>query len=725
MTTFKSFLSVLFITAFALACSQGPSFFDRSSGAQDSGGSSVGAEKGQGADQTGQNGSGDPNGDKDQNGKDDKGDKGGDPVVEDQYQTKEMSFAADTFTRSSVTASLAEPYQYTHLVMERQYQDQTKRLYQNVRPAVTDTFTQGNSGYAASETFKAVVDRVVDILIVVDNSPSMEEEQVNLAQKMMALISVIQDADWRIAVTTTDPNDVCLRGIINKADADAQTKFYNAVHAGDAGTGHERGILKAVRSLPGQCANENWVRPNSTLAVLIVSDEDNCSDGYDCRFAADQSASYLTNHLASMRQLGLNTRVYGLVWHPSMSQAQCPTGYNHANIYMQAVTATNGTWGSICDTDYTVTLQNISRDIMSIIEKRFTLGHIPDSGTMHVFVNGVETSTGFHMNGNIIEFDAAPTADAQVRIDYRYNGSPIVSTFTLSYSARPEELVVDMNGATVQPTEYIYDQAQKKITFVTVPPERASIVASYKKEVPMLTQFAMGSPVKPGTMKVALNGAWTTAYVIDETKGIVTMNATPPEGAELFFSYTAVGNPILSYAFSLPSGAAPTKLLGIDAITGATMPVSYSGGALVFNNADFVEGRQVTVRYYNEARSKTSVQLPVTPMVPSVVATAGGVSCGGKNISVTPDNLVIVKDCGFPDSINQINVLYDYVSAHTNIFTFPEGDMPAADVKQEWHVFIDDQETTDYTQQTNVFTVSDADLSLGSEVKVTVKYKVK
>ncbi len=56
------------------------------------------------------------------------------------------------------------------------------------------------------DTFQQVRRNTVDILMVVDNSCSMAEEQDKLAANFPAFIEVFDgvDVDWQIAVTTTD-----------------------------------------------------------------------------------------------------------------------------------------------------------------------------------------------------------------------------------------------------------------------------------------------------------------------------------------------------------------------------------------------------------------------------------------------------------------------------------------------------------------------------------------
>src|SRR5690606_41180852 len=60
-------------------------------------------------------------------------------------------------------------------------------------------FQQGVSGSNKTDTFMQTTQTgVLDVLIVIDNSGSMAEEQNNLAGKLQPLLSYVQGADWQI-----------------------------------------------------------------------------------------------------------------------------------------------------------------------------------------------------------------------------------------------------------------------------------------------------------------------------------------------------------------------------------------------------------------------------------------------------------------------------------------------------------------------------------------------
>lgn len=236
------------------------------------------------------------------------------------------------------------------------------------RPQKVEVFKQGTDEQSISEFFKQNenddAQGLLDVLIVIDNSSSMAEEQRNLSDKMMPLLSYVSESDWRIGVVTTDESDGCLRDVIYKNQANVEAAFSAAILAGVSGSGIEAGVPQAVRALKPDClGGAGWLRPDSTLAILIVSDEDNCSDGKKCRVTAHNSGDFLLDHLSDIRVVGVNARVFGLIWHASQDQSQCPSAFRAGQIYSNLIDQTGGSWGSICDSDYSETLRAMSLDL--------------------------------------------------------------------------------------------------------------------------------------------------------------------------------------------------------------------------------------------------------------------------------------------------------------------------------------------------------------------------
>lgn len=128
----------------------------------------------------------------------------------------------------------------------------------------------------------------MDAVFVVDDSNSMEALQSALATAAPGFFASLAatGVDYRIGVVTTDLNDVDRRGrltgpIVSPADPNPAAIFAAAVQPGIAGSQLERGLGAAWAAMtPPLVTHENLGlrRDGSRLAVVILSDEDDCSD---------------------------------------------------------------------------------------------------------------------------------------------------------------------------------------------------------------------------------------------------------------------------------------------------------------------------------------------------------------------------------------------------------------------------------------------------------------
>lgn len=416
----------------------------------------------------------------------------------------------------------------------------SKEFTQSEYPAATSEHVQGHKGDPQDEKFEQGEWGKLDILVVVDNSGSMTEEQANLATKLEPLLSHVEKSDWQVSVITTDERESCQRALIKKSDPDAKVKFASAVNAGISGSGIEKGILRAVQGLEGRCLQQNWLRADSTLAVLIVTDEDNCSidaNSYGCIGTPEASSDYLSKYLATIRQPGKDAKVYGLLWHPSTPKAQCGTALKTGDIYAKIITETGGKWGSICDADYSQTLKSISEDVAQILKYEFELTQQPDDGTLQILVDGKNWDK-FTMEGLKIKFSEPPPFASKVEVSYRHGKEgELANSFSLEKTPVSESVLVEVAGTKVAPGTYHWDDTLKKVVFDTPPGERAAIKFSYKEKVELNNTFDIGPGADPRTLVVLVNNKPAADASYDDKTGLVKINPAPPELASIKISF--------------------------------------------------------------------------------------------------------------------------------------------------------------------------------------------
>ncbi|WP_141733737.1 hypothetical protein [Oligoflexus tunisiensis] len=582
------------------------------------------------------------------------------------------------------------------------------------RPVVTEAFRQGSEQEFKTESFaqSASASGLLDVLVVIDTSGSMKEEQSNLSTKLMPLLSYVKDADWKIGVVTTDPNAGCLRGLIRKGDRNAEQLFANAVNAGIQGSGNERGILQAVNGLKGECnQNGSWLRTNSTVAVLIVSDEDNCSAGQDCGNVPWARADYLVNYMNSIRKVGVNARTYGLVWHPTVTQSACNTAFHKASIYADAIFRTGGSWGSICESDYSNTLQAISYDLSVILKTQFALQYEPYASSLKVYVNNQLQKSGYRLTGNVLEFTSAPAEGSSIRVEYEFTNEPPKNEFFLANQVDGSTLQVYLDGA---PTSaFTYDAGARSIRFNDAPMVY-EIKAVYRKEGELKSDFQIGNNANPSSVRVSVDGKATTGFSYSSSTGLVRMTKAPADSAAVSISFDQTLTPKLSYPIYAATDVR-NEVRVYDAKTTRAIPVRIENDQVVFQSRDYRALREILVVYPAAGSDALKVDLGRAVLEDSIVVKGEKSGACAPALFTVNGSEVDLKSCKFQAN-EGILIDFSYAAAHNHIFDLGSLDMDLS--QYSWKVAVNGVETKDYSITDNQLIFPD--LPMHSKVDVSL-----
>ncbi len=277
--------------------------------------------------------------------------------------------------------------------------------------------------------------RQVDILLVVDNSGSMIEEQEKLASQFESFIAAFESAqvDYHIGVITTDVQNQAQAGILQGEVAyitpdtpNAAEVFSENVRVGTKGSGFEMGLEAARLALTEpRVSNENagFLRATASLAIIAFSDEDDLSpeavDDYLNLFASLKGA-------ASLRDKNLMniSAVAGDV--PYGCEAADGSGEASAGErYRAAVDRTGGVFSSICSEDFQPIVEALGLDI-SGLRDRFTLTRCARPETLEVTAGGRVHTLGatydYLPTERAIEFrpDWIPQPNEEIHVRYSY-----------------------------------------------------------------------------------------------------------------------------------------------------------------------------------------------------------------------------------------------------------------------------------------------------------------
>ncbi len=259
-----------------------------------------------------------------------------------------------------------------------------------------------------------------DILVVIDDSASMVEEQERMASNFTAFTEVVAGAyaDFQLGVVTTDVEvedaGVFRGGVLTPDTEDLESAFLEAVLVGTGGSRYEQGYAAAELALVGGL-NPGFLRTDARLHVIFMSDEDDQSSG--------RVPAYLDTMRTAAEKGGLS--VHAIV---GDEPAGCASGIGAASPgtrYLTAAVQTGGYTDSICADDYSEILQRVGLDVAGM-QDTYALNQVPEPGTIRVWVDGVEIDErevdgwGHHPGDNVIIFTgfAVPRAGMEVVAEY-------------------------------------------------------------------------------------------------------------------------------------------------------------------------------------------------------------------------------------------------------------------------------------------------------------------
>ena len=552
----------------------------------------------------------------------------------------------------------------------------TRELSQVDRQLVQLNHVQGYPQMARAETFSQNQSGLIDILVVMDNTGSMSEEQQGLATKIGDLVNQLGAANWQIAVTTMDSKERGLRALIRSADANRVTAFSNAILAGTKGA-NEHGVFKAVEGLNANQPGSSlpWLRQSSNIAVLLVSDEDNCTfdkpGTNSCAADPWGTPNYLLNRLTELRPNAGDARVYGIF---RKQGVPCPTALAEAPQYEFAVTQTGGHSGSICDADYGPTLRAISGNLKSILKSRFQLKAIPDPSSLVVKVNGA-ISSGYVVKGDVVEFQgsSAPPLGAAISVDYKTQAvGTNLSSIPLDPQVDLSTLELMVNGQIQNQSSFRINSTSRELTFNSTPAPTSQISLSYRKgelsQLFSIPSLSATDSEKDLIGKVSVGNKVLTPqdYRIDAQNMKLSLNQHPSDGQKI--KIEGILRRVKLAPQDLAELSKSSRLVSAvlletgETVPGALQPVG--NGLSFFASPAWLLGRSAdlptTLRIVAEDASPVQ-KLPIPASLQSVLdiaATVDGQLC--PTATYVPESKEIVidsSDCAI-NKDSKINVKY-------------------------------------------------------------------
>ena len=290
----------------------------------------------------------------------------------------------------------------------------------------------------------------VDILIVDDNSESMETKQRKMGQRFTNFISSIKSVDYQIGITTTDLSGPAPFGsgwatdgrlltytgskynILTSSTPDAEKLFLNTIQRSetlDCGkrttfpycpSSNEQPLKAMIMAIDERYkANAGFFRDGVDLAIVVLSDEDEMSNGTSSSITKPYQVTDAFRAAFGDRK---RLMVHGIIIKPGdtacRDQQLKEVGIGYYGKQVSALaTATGGRTYSICDSDYGKHMSSISQDVLKLVSSFELTYEVADTTKVEVTLTPA-IKIGWRVEGKLLIFDTPPPAGT--RIDIRY-----------------------------------------------------------------------------------------------------------------------------------------------------------------------------------------------------------------------------------------------------------------------------------------------------------------
>ena len=280
----------------------------------------------------------------------------------------------------------------------------------------------------------------INIVFVMDDSGSMSEEQDSIATQFNSFLEDIRLTDYRIAITTTDINADGGRFLMfpdghyflenpEKSNSvhSRNVHYFQKTIKRPIGTNvDERGIYALNKVLDH--GYSEFFRPHSLFMVVIVSDEDERSNGgksgekpleaYDLPDTFFRKVSHHNKFSV--------VSVHSIIVKPGDQACAEDAGGFEGNVYARASRPSSairskygniltGHVGSICSTNYSSQLGPIADTLVSV--PPFPLPCFPELNSIRLEIDG--SPVNISVNGRQIIINEAVSFGSKARIEFR------------------------------------------------------------------------------------------------------------------------------------------------------------------------------------------------------------------------------------------------------------------------------------------------------------------
>lgn len=277
------------------------------------------------------------------------------------------------------------------------------------------------------ETFIQAPLPKLDVLWVIDDTPSMSDEQAALSDALGAFTDGLDDVGlaWQIGVIRTDISGEdagILQGmpwVITPALEEPGEALASASEVGLTGQPPEAGLAAAWLALTDPLltgANRGFRRSDAALHIVVVSDGDDASEITLGGRPDEAFTLFLSDEAQRTGQPAALSAVVG------DTPDGCAGEWGSAQAgtrYVAVAQATDGVVQSICDPDFSEITTALGRDTVPW-PVRFELTQRPVRDSLRVAIDERRQDDGWTLvlDPPAIVFDLPPAAGVQIRVQY-------------------------------------------------------------------------------------------------------------------------------------------------------------------------------------------------------------------------------------------------------------------------------------------------------------------
>lgn len=347
--------------------------------------------------------------------------------------------------------------------------DKTSDCTKTGETCIGDSFSVPLTGEGTLDTewtdiFDQADGSKVDVLFVVDNSPSMSDKQTNLANSFATFVKIAQlwNNDFHVGVVTTDMEDPKQTGrlrplndlrFVSKAQSSPANMLQTLAKQGDQGSSTEQGFWAVEKALTlplildskkvctadkdcasGEvcttspedgtkgCGGENrlFLRKNASLEVVHMGDEEDQSPG---------DMTYYTNLFYSFKGSANKNlfHFHAIAGPPGGCTDQGAGSAEDCPRFQQMAQTTGGVFASVCDIDFGPAMSTIGTQAFGLAMQYF-LTRTPEPSTIDVKINSTPCAQGpktwkYDAPSNSVIFDpngtCVPQKNDKIYVHYK------------------------------------------------------------------------------------------------------------------------------------------------------------------------------------------------------------------------------------------------------------------------------------------------------------------